>query len=236
MNILQPIKENFSDEIALLTTIQTKFPSAIIAGGAVRDLLLNRPRKDIDIFVHESDAEQSLLSASLLQDMLKDHLPDQLPTSDLNPFMPKSQSMNMATQRRAPIFRKCTSFTDDDIAANSVIVDVFGGTTSRNVDFDIIVTSCSPKTYVQEYFDIGLCKVFFDGKSWTCHSDFVDDYRNNTITVCGAHMGAQEITRSVTGHAKRVQAKYPNLTIALSPRNQKILDNAKPPTGLINPC
>lgn len=44
----------------LLDYIQAFAPSAILAGGALRDLDNDRPVKDLDVFVHRSEAQQAL--------------------------------------------------------------------------------------------------------------------------------------------------------------------------------
>jgi hypothetical protein len=44
---------------AILQTIQGLCPTAHIAGGAVRDTVLDRPIKDIDLFLDDSETESA---------------------------------------------------------------------------------------------------------------------------------------------------------------------------------
>lgn len=74
------------------------FPSAIVAGGAIRDYILGKPIKDIDVFVSYEDTDQfmfpSLVMANALnRDVLKEdwstymNIPDVLAVYSMTPYM-----------------------------------------------------------------------------------------------------------------------------------------------------
>jgi len=211
------LKRNGDFDLVLqaLQQIRSTYPSAILAGGAIRDLTLGNYVKDYDIFVHKDDKVDSKFHDPYHWEQLaKISKPKQQKAVDSTRMWPSINSR----VKRAP---SASSVTAQNVGVNSVVkFDL-----NNDITVDIIITNVAPDLYVREYFDIGICKTYTNGTRVFYTPDFISDVENKTITILGKHMTFEEIERCEADHAERVQEKYPSHTIVKAPHIQRIINS-----------
>jgi hypothetical protein len=173
-----------SDWRTLLTKLQrTSFSEAVIAGGCLRDLDNDRPIKDIDIFVVSRGTEtKNLLDAALGMTGAIASAEGPGPDSD----------------------------TIDPLA--TVIEYVFDGAIALPTPIQVIVMDEDPTMrdptefmYKQlQRFDIGLCRIGFDGKHVYASDEYATDKKNQTITIV-----LEKNLKHSRARLQRIGQKYP---------------------------
>ena len=143
--------------LGVLAQVQEKFPEAVIAGGALRDLILDRPVGDIDIFVKAqgpyTEAHLKALFGDSIEKVSKEwvikyaeHLPELDSVWDIK-------------------------MRDADYHPFQVI--------ALNMDV-------TPQSAV-ERFDFGICRVAHDGNRLYITPEFAQDADNHTFTALRVH-------------------------------------------------
>jgi len=185
-----------AENIAVLKGIQKGFPSAIIAGGAIRDAFHGVPIRDVDIFVcHPA-------------------------FSDDYPTMSQHEKDNMIFKERD--MEEMFDLGEHDYAETknseypgpiSSIWNVY----KDEVQYQLIILKMDPIEYVNNYFNIGLCKAYCDGTKIRYTSQFLDDMSNETLTVCG-DLSEGEYHYCMKYYVPRIQEKYPHFSIVVDPK------------------
>jgi hypothetical protein len=131
--------------------------TAILAGGAIRDHLLSIPYNDLDVFILDAPFHWKKTSG-------EDYI-----------------AINgSAIQAEAFLNRfgiKLHSIDDEDLYSSHFHVDFNG------FDVDLVFSWPSSVDAVLDRFDVGLCKVAWDGIDYTITSDFERDAKNKTLTI-----------------------------------------------------
>lgn len=205
----------------------------IIAGGAIRDTLLNAPVKDIDIFVNVADAHfynDVILSWCRLG---KQGYGSQIfdPDGQAYPYSPsvkpKVASLTIPYNQTAggssiyspnPGGQLTISSANifggigvavaeaSDYTSNRKIVEVYEMYDNQiGVDMNLIFTECPPVEYVAKYFDFGICKAWYDGQYVHMHGDFTNDVNNKTITMVLPNAHVIECYGSVAAGVEAMQ-------------------------------
>ena len=187
--------KNYHDMANLLATVQSHHSDAIVAGGAIRDLVLNNKTKDIDIFIQHSGSS-NILSYAYWSTLL-----------DLQPLI--GDFIGVA---------KGNSKSDSDSGNAKAVRLVFDGR-KDGVLFNIVILLVPPIVYINDYFDVGICKAYFDGKKIRLTNDFIIDQRNNTLTVVSKHLTRNLLDRVMKNHMPRLKKKYPNHTVLINEHN-----------------
>lgn len=99
---------------------------------------------------------------------------------------------------------------------NSNIRAVFSILKTDGTLYQIVVLKIPPIEYINRFFDVGLCKVYFDGKRTVLTPDFTTDASNNTLTLCG-DFNKLTLHRSIKYHIPKILKKYPNRQVIISP-------------------
>jgi len=171
------------------------YESAIIAGGAIRDAHGHKPIKDIDIFIHtpsiSRDSAMYVTIGSLSRIL-------ELKPSDA------------IIQNPAP-----DNYADDP---EHIIAELFD-VGKNDIDFQLIFLTIPPIEYVNDWFDIGLCKAYYDGTRVHYTSDYVTDATNKTLTIVGKHLNTGP---AIDERIKRLQLKYPEYVVKFAPHNDHI--------------
>ena len=218
---------------------------AIIAGGAIRDVLNGVRVKDIDIFVsaenrhlYEGSIEfwQKLgRGPSKLFDRHYNALP-WVPGSKKQTTIPHSATVGGSSIHlnglsgtilfgAPPLVMSSTNNPSSSYQDNRKIVEVYEmAATGRDSQYplNLIFTECDPVEYVTKYFDFGLCKTWYDGTFVHMHGDYTTDVNNKTITmvlpephVIACYGDMQTGIEAMQGHADRLQYKYPTHKIIM---------------------
>ena len=181
------------------------FPDAIIAGGILRDGYFNQMFKDVDIFIHRVSYRNKVNEDTWI-DALELNIGNQYDPKYLKDFVRRDHA-----QYPSP---------DTTITA---MWDVL----KNLIPYQIILTKIPPIEYVEQKFDFGLCKVYYDGTKVRFLPDFMHDARNQTLTLVGQNMSQEEVEYSMNEHLDRIQYKYPNFRVKVAAHNQKLVDKSK---------
>lgn len=174
---------------SVLNKIQSVFPNAIIAGGALRDTVLDLEVKDVDIFIHNVD--DVLFSVADIRELLGVP-PDESDTASVT--MCRLDGYNILSNRRK--------------ISNLINVSLGG------VLYQLVFVSMPPIRYVDECFDFGLCKIYFDGTVLKLFDEFQHDLDNQQITLLGAFT-ERELARSVFAHRQQIIKKLPGWKVVI---------------------
>lgn len=178
---------------------QSGFTSAVVAGGAIRDLYHNKRPRDVDIFVWDPNySNESTIFGK------KEFL------SSKEPITLVGQDDKWRTAL--------------GLASTDVILQLFGSDSAYNNEgnithvwdihigvgnFQIITTKLPPITHVENNFNIGLCKCYYDGNTICYTDDFIRDDLNETLTIVNQNMSEGDIIRTIEEHIPRIQTRYP---------------------------
>lgn len=170
-----------------LARIQMVTPDAVIAGGALRDTLLGRPVKDIDVFASSEFVASRAVALELHR--LFD-CPAKIVISEA--------------------WAEYNAMLDGVACAVEVSPDNITGLPLQVILMDHPVTMQS----AVERIDFGLCRVAHNGKELFLHPDFVHDQLHECFTIRRCRNAAQ-LWRSRGRHV-RLQAKYQGWPLVLT--------------------
>lgn len=129
--------------IDTLRKVQGVFPRAVIAGGALRDLIYNRPVKDVDIFIPiERDADRNTAEVNVLAAIQQI---EELFDTTVTPTI--------------PVYFKET--TEDFIKAGRLLETV-QNTQVGETKYELIIGT--PESCDIDKFDFSICQISFDGE------------------------------------------------------------------------
>ena len=191
MNLLSLNKNN--EFIYTLLKIKKEIPSAIIAGGAIRDLYHNKFINDIDIYVP--------------------NIPDLTDSEDFwrNVFDIKEDGMYSTDHI------KHLGEEDDESYEEKNHIGLVWEMSSGKFLYNIIVVDLEPIEYVIRFFDIGLCKAYCDGTRIRLTADFMHDSQFKRLTIVGESMPQTEFNHMMEYHIQKLQKKYPGYTLVIPP-------------------
>lgn len=204
---------------------------AIIAGGAVRDFILNKPYKDIDIWFSTRDEKvtpQRFLEITMPKElsfkMGKDFV-DIPPNMQGEPgvvrevrdelFVRPARADVLVVGRRdaAPV----PDSADDLSGAHMREASARGRAVLWQFSFyldgtqyQVMQVSDDPIKFMEEEFDIGLCKAYHDGKEIVRSKAFEYDLKHKTFTIDGKALGSKNFDWSINRHLPRLKALYPD--------------------------
>lgn len=173
-----------------LHAVQTVAPGAVIAGGALRDLFLGRPFKDLDIFVHLHD-----------------------PANDRAAIFSALTALGFCSSGTID-FSYAKGMTKECYAADSFTRSVmaFGCIPVVGLlEVQIVVLN---EPFKLSRMDFGLCQIAYDGDALTYSDEFMHDAVNEVFTVCRADT-EDELARSRRRY-ERLHNKYPGWNLVLS--------------------
>lgn len=169
-----------------LMAIRSVYPDAIVAGGAIRDLITGKPIKDIDVWVEWRRGQTDEDIACALRAALG------WPRHEI--LIPSAVTEYACVGDRFAQIRTVINFSMDgeDGVATPVQVVVL----NRPVTMEAVLGR----------FDFGFCRAGYDGTDIITTSEFEADYGNHTMTVlrCGSR---EELRRSLHRYMRLV-GKY----------------------------
>lgn len=152
----------------MLHKVQEELPSAIIAGGALRDLWHGKPIKDVDIFItlKEDEVDLEAIERKVL------HI---YPYAELVLTSMYGQRGNTATPGFRNIFT-IWRMTVDDVIYELIFIEDRG-------------------EIVHEVFDISLCHIAFDGEMLHVGKEFQRTVDDGVIRVCNTNRADRQVKR-----------------------------------------
>lgn len=201
---------------ALRAFQQNGAEEAIIAGGAIRDTLNEKPVKDVDIFLRSRGStrknrkflkkvfEASGLEVREQEFRYTDAYGDVTVKKKLFPD-PKKQTDDQFNEAAIPRERQLESWTVIAGARKEEYNIIFvSDTLDKKLMKEYAGTSDSRSIFaggLLEAFDIGLCQVATDGREIVSTDAYKEDVKNKRITLTRPNFTTDD-------HLKRVMAKY----------------------------
>jgi hypothetical protein len=205
-----------------LATVQTFFPDAIIAGGALRDLIAEKPVKDVDIFISDLD-----MNADILNDGLLDKLATALGIKVLSKGDKPDRDYVMidedfkALKNEAFDGKVAQAITSSEYVDSDSVRSVYESFINyivtvkyNSVLYQLIFVEAPTKQYVYNDFDFGLCKIFFDGNKLTITEEFWYDLENKQITFAGKFSVGQAM-HTLFVHRENIIKKFPGWKVVI---------------------
>ena len=219
-----------------LSTIQTLYPSAIIAGGALRDTIVENPIKDVDIFIKDqvTFTEFSTGPTIDINDIANLFGIKVLDKDEKSPFDYVKLSHNIKE------FKEMARdlYLNDD--SQSVNMESFGKKSLlesyitlifdvqyNGVLYQLIFVEQDPIKMVYNDFDFGICKLYFDGNQLVVTDDFWYDFENKQLTVSGKFSMGQ-IIHTLFVHRPNIMKKFPNWKIVIDDITKKTFEEMPP--------
>ena len=172
------------DYTAVLATLQQIAPEAHIAGGAVRDTILQKQIHDIDVFMLDEHVEEA---ATLLRSQCSF-----VKTGEWRQYLGFSD----------PAMTRVAKFEKAD---ETIPVCIIG----------LEPQFTTPKANIAR-FDFGVCMAAFDGKQTIRATEFDQDEKAHTFTLCRADNKAQFIY-SVSRFEKITAGRYAEWRLVVPP-------------------
>lgn len=190
---LQRLSKN-TEAIYNLLCIRETLPTAIIAGGWLRDLYHDIPFNDVDIYVTEENQIKSADCYSIYEEMFW-----------REQFKLKTDGFMAYDNISQPGADGCY----DGKSHIDAVWEIRKGFTRYN----IIIVDIDPTDYINQYFDIGLCKAFCDGSRIRLTADFMHDSQHRQLTLVSKEIDEEEFKHVMTRHIPKLRNKYPGYTL-----------------------
>lgn len=173
-------------------------PSSTIAGGCIRDLYLDRPYRDIDLYVFDRELKVEYVLGQC--EHLDLHL---LGDQDQTPILKKIFNTEDVSLRRQS--------TDYPSYGTSSITQVY------DIKFDdqiieMMVLNINPVDYVVNNFDVELSKAYFNRTGLTLTTGFITDVENKTITLSQS-ISPESLQYATNYHIPKIQKYFPDFTV-----------------------
>lgn len=175
-----------------LGALQCHFGSAVVAGGALRDMLMHKPVKDYDIFIP---------SRPVFAD------PDDELLYDRAEFL-RSIFPKMKTICGEGFLRYAGGRFADVVAIYDTKDDIDG----CPIQIIAVNTPVTP-AIMMERIDFGLCRVVHDGNFCHIHPDFYHDSTSRVFTLRRSE-NQQQFDRSME-RFRRLREKYPDFALSI---------------------
>lgn len=194
---------------------QYAFKDAIIAGGAIRDIYLNRQFNDVDIYIQDPT-----IAHRGHYPFLTDRIWWKTFWSDVfsSTLLPSHTSRNQHVSVNQ-MFGKGYYGNAHVTAVWQIEKDL--------QPYQVIFVDQPPETYVAKYFDFGLCMAYSDGVRLRYLPEFRRDVKNKTMTLIGNDIDEHHLNRVMSQHFKKMQRYFPEYSLTVAPHNQTVYTNWK---------
>lgn len=188
------------------------YHSAILAGGAVRDSFLGREVSDYDIYVWDPRAEGNPEpTAKNVKSITDSHIAGIFDLKTQASFMGLDRCNRLAQNDHKYCFAKHLS----------EVWSVHKG----GDEYQICFVTRNPVEYINTNFDIGICKAYCDGKRIHYTTDFLNDVRNQTLTLCSREFTQEHFDYVLDDHLDRMKRKFPNHKVVVANHNWKFVNS-----------
>lgn len=199
----------------VLAKLQILAPSALMAGGCLRDTICEVPVKDVDIFINDNEYCRLEELASLFNVEAIPH-GGEIGKRD---YVKLEHDFKNQKNKSAAKYRKVDPryINQETHGINAVLqsyITYIYDMMYQGMMYQIIFVEAEPKKFIDFDFDFGLCKVTFDGVKLNVTDEFWYDYENRQLTITGSHSAAQMIHTLFT-HRANLAKKYPNWPVVV---------------------
>ncbi len=164
---------------AILADMQRVCPSAVLAGGCLRDLDNDKPVKDLDVFITEGSMQRVERIVGSLRE---------------------------AGYTVEPTFGDTTAYPEDQ---NLAVVAVVGieHPASSGLAVQLIFTNWDT-ALITERFDYGICRLAFDGETLTKPPEYIEDKSARVFRLRRDRPTPVSMRGSIRRYARLVNEKY----------------------------
>jgi hypothetical protein len=215
-----------------LSSIQTMFPSAIIAGGALRDTICDNQVKDVDIFIEDlaMDWEIDIEAIAKLFE-IKVIASNEESKRDHVKLCHDIKRIKRAAKPLPGYLDPDNTYVKskpgiEDTRAQSFInyiVDIqYNGTA-----YQLIFVEHAPIPFVYKDFDFGICKIYYDGIKLVVSDEFWYDYENKQLTIDG-NFSQGQIIHTMLVHRVNMARKFPTWKVVVENLSEREYDDMPP--------
>lgn len=191
------------------------FKSAIIGGGAIRDLYFEIMPRDIDIFLWDPNYSDENIDEETKKIVHPTTTHPKVGTNVIWNIM-KLRSTYSFHHVDDDVRRIYSNYGDSRV---TVIWDVM----KNLLPFQLVFLKDRPVDYVEDHFDFGLCKCYCDGEKFRFTPDFNRDVKNKTITLVAKDLTEEEYRYAMEQHLPKVKDKYPGFRVQVAPWNEPLV-------------
>lgn len=180
----------------VITRIRKDFPDAYIAGGYIRDLMLNMRPKDVDVFIEHNERVDEIFVSS------------QIHTKEIVGcrYMAQAEVTRVWDCVAAPEPHENT------LSSLKSLIQRFR--TEHELGTPVQIIMLAPGIKLADRiarYDFGFCQAMFDGENVYCTNHFLNDIVSNTATLtwCEDHEQFQRSMRRFD----RFQERNPSLKL-----------------------
>ena len=214
------------DHLSVFRFLKEKFMGdALIAGGAVRDQIMGKEFKDIDIWFNDfsSDDLQRFFEISLPKELGFKCGEDYLDIPESFFVVPPGRELRdagrPAHRDRQPSLINLDDMEREDEGSGSGFMNAHPPK-KRRVDFmfsfffkgtqyQLMRVNVNPFDFIKEEFDVGFCKVIHDGKRIIKTKEFDYDLEHKVFSIDGKKLGQRNFEWCVKRHIPRLKELYP---------------------------
>lgn len=217
MRALQPTISTITphhDMVRSLRQLQRQgFVHSLIAGGAIRDMYFQRPIKDIDIFLWDPDVkgntEKNLTAGIGINEKSITKLMD--------------LDVNQSWYRRDFATRSGLG-EDEEYAVTKHVTQVWS-VVKNEIPYQLIFLNIKPLEFVENHFDLAICKAYCDGYKIRYTKDFSIDAQRQTLTICSHGLTQRHFDYILETYLPRIKEKYPSFVPKVASHNAKFVDD-----------
>jgi len=214
---LSALTKNHKAIILLSKYQKAGFKTAVLGGGAVRDMYANKPVSDYDIFLQAPYAGTEFKNDPNL---------DLEFLAKIAGINPKSAPQSIYYQpenhiQQVTITKKGLKGGDYTINPH---IDTVWDLTIKWTKFQLIFCQEPPVDFINKFFDLGICKTYCDGKKIHFSEDFMTDMTQQTITICGQDMTKAMFNYVLSHHLPRIKKKYAGFRVVVADHNKQHID------------
>lgn len=208
-----------SEMVRVLRHLQNRwgFSSALIGGGAIRDIYFQQFPKDVDIFLWDP-------SSKACPDPVRRN--PRVLNEDMIWEMMDCRGDRSFWQRDWVEQGSLHDEDDEDALyfISKYITQVWN-CVKEGRQYQLIFLNVAPLDYVNKYFDIGLCKAYCDGYKVRFTKDFSIDATQKTLTICGEDISKRHFDYILENHLARMKRKFPGYVARVAPHNLSLVDD-----------
>jgi hypothetical protein len=195
-----------ADWQAVLQKIQTVYPSAIIAGGALRDLYHGKPVKDVDIFISVNEWDDEVIESGRDEfDNFEDFLSEQAQVYKEQVKITKALGLkDLIKIKFASLYGRDGNLPRDVMAVYRYRFN--------DLPYEIIFVKQeevykNPVQNTISWFDLSICQIGYDGVNIYSTNAYLETTRTKVIRIMNVNRKDRQANRM-----DRMLSKYPEYT------------------------
>lgn len=187
--------------------------SPIVAGGAVRNLFLDKPIRDVDVYTHPMSSIENLdmvVNAS----NIAPHIRSAATKCGIKNYQVEYDDTGKKPEYEASEVNPIRQIVCVNVTIDGIVYPVEIMVMSFEVNFF---------KYIRDFFAVNISKVWIHDGDIRFYPQFVRDLKENTITV-DAEMTGRNIPRVFGYYVNKLSKLLPHHTIAINPNILDTID------------